>query len=34
MIHMRIQPGSLKELGRFTVKPREVERRFRDFLLG
>ena len=34
MIHMRIQPGSLKEFGGPTVKPPEVERRFRDFLLG
>jgi phosphonopyruvate decarboxylase len=32
LVHMRIQPGSLKELGRPTVKPPEVARRFRDFL--
>ena len=34
LVHMRIQPGSLKELGRPTVKPTEVARRFRDFLAG
>ena len=34
LVHMRIQPGSLKELGRPTVKPPEVARRFRDFLAG
>ncbi len=32
LIHTRIAPGSLKELGRPTVKPPEVARRFRDFL--
>jgi phosphonopyruvate decarboxylase len=32
LIHMRIQPGSLKELGRPTVKPPEVARRFKAFL--
>ncbi|NBP73909.1 MAG: hypothetical protein EBU57_12320 [Alphaproteobacteria bacterium] len=34
LIHMRIQPGSLKELGRPTVKPPEVARRFKAFLAG
>jgi len=34
LIHMRILPGSLKELGRPTVKPREVARRFKAFLAG
>ena len=32
LIHMKIAPGSMKELGRPTVKPPEVARRFRDFL--
>ena len=32
LIHMRIQAGSLKELGRPTVKPPEVARRFKAFL--
>lgn len=32
MIHLRIAPGSLSPLGRPTVKPREVARRFRDFV--
>ena len=32
LIHLRIQPGSLAKLGRPTVKPSEVARRFRDFL--
>lgn len=31
-IHMRILPGSMKELGRPTVKPHEVARRFKDFI--
>ncbi len=31
-IHLKIQPGSLKELGRPTLKPVEVARRFRSFL--
>ena len=34
MIHLRIAPGSLSPLGRPTVKPREVARRFRDFVTG
>ncbi|HBC07368.1 MAG TPA: phosphonopyruvate decarboxylase, partial [Rhodospirillaceae bacterium] len=32
LIHMKIAPGSMKELGRPTVTPPEVARRFRDFL--
>jgi phosphonopyruvate decarboxylase len=32
LIHMRIAPGSLAKLGRPTVKPAEVARRFRAFL--
>jgi phosphonopyruvate decarboxylase len=32
LIHLRIRPGSLEKLGRPTVKPPEVARRFRDFL--
>ncbi len=34
MIHARIRPGSMKVLGRPTVAPHEVARRFRDFLRG
>ena len=34
LIHMRIQAGSLKELGRPTVKPPAVARRFKAFLAG
>ena len=34
LIHTRIQAGSLKELGRPTVKPPEVARRFKAFLEG
>lgn len=34
LIHMRIQAGSLKELGRPTVKPPEVARRFKAFMAG
>jgi phosphonopyruvate decarboxylase len=34
LIHLRIQPGSLETLGRPTVKPPEVARRFRAFLAG
>lgn len=34
LIHLRISPGSLAKLGRPTVKPAEVARRFRDFLSG
>ena len=32
LVHMKIQPGSMKDLGRPTVAPREVARRFKDFL--
>jgi phosphonopyruvate decarboxylase len=32
LIHMRIQPGSMKDLGRPTIKPPEVARRFKEFL--
>lgn len=32
LIHMKIAPGSLSKLGRPTVKPPEVARRFKDFL--
>jgi phosphonopyruvate decarboxylase len=34
MIHLRIAPGSLSPLGRPTVRPRDVARRFRDFVTG
>jgi len=34
LVHMRIAPGSLAKLGRPTVKPAEVARRFREFLQG
>ena len=34
MIHMRINPGSMDKLGRPTVGPSEVARRFRSFLLS
>jgi phosphonopyruvate decarboxylase len=34
LIHLRIRPGSLEKLGRPTVKPPEVARRFKAFLLG
>ena len=34
MIHARIKPGSLEKLGRPTVKPPEVARRFQAFLAG
>ena len=34
LVHLRISPGSLAKLGRPTVKPAEVARRFRDFLSG
>lgn len=34
LIHMRIRPGSMKPLGRPTVPPHEVARRFRAFLSG
>lgn len=33
LIHLRIQPGSMDKLGRPTIKPPEVARRFRSFLL-
>ena len=32
LIHMRIQPGSMDDLGRPTVKPDAVARRFREFI--
>lgn len=32
LIHMAIRPGSMDNLGRPTIKPCEVARRFRDFL--
>lgn len=32
LIHARIQPGSLEKLGRPTVTPQEVARRFKEFL--
>lgn len=32
LIHMKITPGSAKNLGRPTIKPPEVARRFKDFL--
>ena len=32
LIHMKIAPGSEKDLGRPTIKPSEVARRFRQFL--
>ena len=34
MIHMRIEPGSMEKLGRPTVKPADVARRFKAFLAG
>ena len=34
LIHARIAPGSLSNLGRPTVKPDQVARRFRSFLSG
>jgi len=34
LIHLRIAPGSMKELGRPTVKPPEVAARFKAFLAG
>lgn len=34
LLHVRIQPGSLDKLGRPTVKPPEVARRFKTFLAG
>jgi phosphonopyruvate decarboxylase len=32
MVHLRISPGSLERLGRPSIAPHEVARRFRDFL--
>ena len=32
MIHVRIRPGSMSPLGRPTIKPPEVARRFKEFL--
>ncbi|HTO84476.1 MAG TPA: phosphonopyruvate decarboxylase [Methylomirabilota bacterium] len=32
LIHVRIAPGSMSKLGRPTVAPREVARRFKDYL--
>ena len=34
LVHVRIAPGSLAKLGRPTIKPPEVARRFRAFLAG
>jgi phosphonopyruvate decarboxylase len=34
LVHLRIAPGSMAKLGRPTVKPYEVARRFRAFLTG
>ncbi|MBE0531838.1 MAG: phosphonopyruvate decarboxylase [Rhodospirillales bacterium] len=34
LIHMRIAPGSMEKLGRPTITPPEVARRFRAFLAG
>jgi len=34
LVHMRIAPGSLDKLGRPTITPPEVARRFRAFLAG
>lgn len=34
LIHARIRPGSLERLGRPTVAPHDVARRFRSFLVG
>ena len=34
MIHLRITPGSMATLGRPTVKPADVARRFKAFLAG
>jgi phosphonopyruvate decarboxylase len=33
-VHMRIAPGSLEKLGRPTIPPHEVARRFRTFVTG
>ena len=32
LVHMTIQPGSMDNLGRPTIKPHEVAKRFREFL--
>lgn len=32
LIHIRIKPGSMTKLGRPTIKPSDVARRFRDFV--
>ena len=34
LVHVRIRPGSMEKLGRPTVKPADVARRFRAFLAG
>lgn len=34
LVHLRIRPGSLPELGRPTLTPEDVARRFRGFLCG
>ena len=34
LLHLRIKPGSLEKLGRPTVAPRDVARRFREFVQG
>jgi len=34
LVHMKIAPGSMAKLGRPTVKPYDVARRFRDFVRG
>ena len=34
LIHLRLAPGSLDKLGRPTIKPPEVARRFKAFLVG
>ena len=34
LIHAKIAPGSLAELGRPTISPRDVARRFRSFIAG
>ena len=34
LVHMTVAPGSIAKLGRPTVKPADVARRFRDFLAG
>jgi phosphonopyruvate decarboxylase len=31
-VHMRIEPGSLEKLGRPTIPPQEVARRFKRFI--